>query len=481
MIRSFKLKIVLSSVLLSGALLMAFGFFFIQMSYKIGIDRTDRELRALVGADMSKSQPSNHWNRFNESLKGLFGETAAKQFILRITDKHNQPLFESPEWETELMGAVLPRAPKAPPAELPSEKQRVGRQRKNDRPPPTVLPLGEARFITINSWRIMAVSNAEVTAHLGISLDSLNAEITRFRKALLLTIPVALLLLISIGWFLARLALRPANTIARTARNVTALHLNERIPFAKADHEFKQLIEVINQMLERLEASFLQATRFSADAAHELKTPLTILQGQLEAALQQASDGSADQQAYKESLDEVQRLKLIIRKLLLLAQADSGKLPLNAETFDFCQMVENLREDISILNPDIQVVAEIEPGISLQADKALIAQVIQNLGGNAVKFSQGISPITLTLSANDEIEFTITNRGQTIPEKDRDRIFERFYRADKSHSRKTDGAGLGLSLAREIALAHGGSLELIDSTEGATTFILKLPPNITEP
>jgi heavy metal sensor kinase len=296
-----------------------------------------------------------------------------------------------------------------------------------------------------------------------------------------LTIPIALLLLISIGWFLARLALRPANTIARTARNVTALHLNERIPFAKADHEFKQLIEVINQMLERLEASFLQAIRFSADAAHELKTPLTILQGQLEAALQQALDGSADQQAYKESLDEVQRLKLIIRKLLLLAQADSGKLPLNAETFDFCQMVENLREDISILNPDIHVIAEIEPGISIQADKALIAQVIQNLGGNAVKFSQGASPITLTLSANDEIEFTITNRGQTIPEKDRDRIFERFYRADKAHSRKTDGTGLGLSLAREIALAHGGSLELTDSTEGATTFILKLPPNITEP
>ncbi|VGO15240.1 Sensor protein CzcS [Pontiella desulfatans] len=475
MIRSFKLKIALFSVLLSGALLTGFGLFFIQMSYRIGIDRIDRELRALVDADMGKSQPSNHWNRFNDSLTGFFGDAADKQFLLRVSDKKNQPLFESAQWEKELVGAVLPSAPKAPPAEVPSEKQRTGRQRKSDRPPPTVLPLSEARFITINSWRIMTVGNAEITAQLGISLEPLNAEIARFRNALLLAVPVALLLMIGGGWLLAQLALRPVNAIARTARKVSALHLDERIPATRADHEFRQLIDLINEMLGRLEASFQQAVRFSADAAHELKTPLTILQGQLEAALQSAPDGSGDQRTYKEALDEVQRLKTIIRKLLLLAQADSGRLPLNAATIDFSQMIENLVEDIGILNPELEVAADVQPNVNIEADEELIEQVIQNLASNAVKFSEGESPITLSLTAGEQVEFTISNRGQGIPEEDNDRIFERFYRTDKAHSRKTDGTGLGLSLAREIAHAHGGTLELLNPAGRETTFSLKLP------
>jgi len=260
---------------------------------------------------------------------------------------------------------------------------------------------------------------------------------------------------------------------------VTALHLDKRVPGEKADREFRQLIDIINDMLGRLETSFQQAVRFSADAAHELKTPLTILQGQLEAAMQSAPDGSGDQRTYKESLDEVQRLKSIIRKLLLLAQADSGRLPLNIQPVDFSQMIDNLVEDIGILNPELEVVAEIQPGIKIQADADLLGQVIQNLASNAVKFSQDESPITLTLTANGKVEFTITNCGQTIAAKDREKVFERFYRTDKAHSRKTDGTGLGLSLAREIALAHSGSLELMDSAEDATTFRLALPKATT--
>ncbi|MDF7825089.1 ATP-binding protein [Pontiellaceae bacterium B12227] len=471
MIRSFKLKIALSSVLLSGALLLAFALFFIQMSYKIGIERTDRVLRALVDADMGKAQPSNHWNRFNESLSSLFRETAAKPFILRVTDNRNKVLFESAQWEDELAGAMLPIPKKA----APPGKKNQARKRKIDRQAPANLPLSEPIFITISNWRVMAVRNAEISMHLGISLAPLNAEIARFRELLRWSIPIALLFLIGIGWFLAKLALRPVNAIARTAKKVTALHLDERIPATRADLEFRQLIDLVNVMLNRLETSFQQASRFSADAAHELKTPLTILQGQLETSLQRAPDGSEDQRAYKESLDEVQRLKSIIRKLLLLAQADSGRLPINFQSLELTPMIENLVEDIGILNPGIEVKAKLTPGITVQGDAELLSQVIQNLASNAVKFSHGESPIALTLTGGDPIEFTISNRGQTIPVEDRDKIFDRFYRVDKAHSRKTDGTGLGLSLAREIALAHNGSLELAGADKGTTTFRLTLP------
>ncbi len=309
----------------------------------------------------------------------------------------------------------------------------------------------------------------------------LHAELAHFWKALLLTIPISLLLMIVSGWVLAKLALRPVNTIAETTNKITASQLDRRIPQKKADHEFSNLIQVINQMLQRLEANFKQATRFSADAAHELKTPLTILQGHLEVALQRAADGSQDQRTYKESLDEVQRLKSIIRKLLLLAQADSGQLPLNLQPVDFSGLIENLVDDISILAPDLQTEVEIQTGITVEADQELLNQVVQNLVSNAVKFSRGESPVILKLSANGHILFSISNRGQIIAQDERDKIFERFYRADKAHGRKTDGTGLGLSLAREIALAHNGSLELVDGGKETTTFLLRLPSNITEP
>ncbi len=480
MFRSFKLKIVLFNVLLSGILLLGFGLFFIQMSYKIGIDRTDRELRALVDAELRKTQPRNHWRRFDEALHALYGETASKQFILSVQDHQNEFLFQSNEWNPAIRDAAIlfpPAVSKEKTGQADPNRQRPFTQRQRDRQPaPAPLEISEPAFTMVGDWRVMAIRNPEVTLMLGISMDPLHNEIARFRTALLFTVPVALLLLIGAGWLLAKLALRPVNTIARTAKNVSALNLSERIPSTRADIEFRQLIEIINDMLDRLESSFQQAVRFSADAAHELKTPLTILHGELEAALQSAPDESDDQQTYKASLDEVQRLKSIIRKLLLLSQADAGKLPLNMESLDFTQMIQTAREDIRILNPALVVSTDIQKDVLIDGDADLLTQVVQNLAGNAVKFSQDESPVALSLRTNGNLaEFEIENGGATIPETDRNQIFERFYRSDKARSRLVDGTGLGLSLAREIVLAHGGTLVLADSHPNRTKFRLTLP------
>jgi signal transduction histidine kinase len=281
--------------------------------------------------------------------------------------------------------------------------------------------------------------------------------------------------MIAVGWLLALMALRPVRTIAGTVGKITARNLDQRISVNRADHEFRQLVTLINQMLDRLESSFKQAVRFSADAAHELKTPLTILQGELENALQAAADGSADQRTYKELLDEVQRLKSIIRKLLLLAQADSGQMVLSKENVNLTRMIEAVGEDIQILAPGLTVQAELQPDVKVTADPDLLNQVIQNLASNAVKFCRGESPIVLLLKTEgSRAVFRISNRGETIPPEERGRVFERFYRANKSRNRSIDGAGLGLSLAREIARAHGGTLELEDSADGQTVFCLTL-------
>jgi heavy metal sensor kinase len=478
MIRSFKLKFGLYSVVLSGALLLVFSLFFLQMIYRIGMDRTDRELRALVEATIRKTQPRNHWQRFDGSIKTLYGDEAARQFILKVLSTNDDVLFTSPQWPAEASGLKIPAPVSSGPA-IPAEENRLRPtdQPQKQRPPaPPPFEISGPEFTTVGNWRLMAIRNPEVTLFFGVSLDSLNAEVLRLRNALLLAGPVALLLMIVAGWLLALMALRPVRTIAGTVGKITARHLDQRISVSHADREFRELITLINQMLDRLEASFKQAVRFSADAAHELKTPLTILQGELENALQSAADGSAAQRTYKELLDEVQRLKSIIRKLLLLAQADSGQMVLSKETVHLTHLIETVGEDIQTLAPGLTVQSDLQPDVQIMADPDLLNQVIQNLASNAVKFCRGESPVVLSLKTEDgRAIFRISNRGEPIPPEERGRVFERFYRANKSRNRSIDGAGLGLSLAREIARAHGGTLELEDGAADWTVFCLTLP------
>ena len=163
-----------------------------------------------------------------------------------------------------------------------------------------------------------------MTIMVGVNLAGFYEDTARYRWAFLAIVPLALLLLAGGGWLIAVRALRPVSLITNTAERITARALDQRIPQVNADRELARLVEVINGMLDRLEKSFSQAVRFSADAAHELQTPLTILQGELDYALQHAPDGSEEQQRYSGLLEEVQRLKAIVQKLLILARADAG-------------------------------------------------------------------------------------------------------------------------------------------------------------
>jgi signal transduction histidine kinase len=184
------------------------------------------------------------------------------------------------------------------------------------------------------SWRLAVAGNEQAVFVVGTSLTEVEADLRRLRNTFLLAVPAILAVLFAAGWLLAGRALRPVKAIAQTTAGITAHRLSERVPPGGAAREFRQLIDVINEMLERLEKSFQQAARFSADAAHELKTPLTVLQGQLEGAIQHAAPGSEEQQRYNALLEEVQRLKSIAQKLLLLARADAGQLALNAAPVD---------------------------------------------------------------------------------------------------------------------------------------------------
>ena len=503
--RSFRLKIALVATLVSGSILLAFGGFFLVLIYRVGLERMDREIRAL-GESQLRAKPRRDVGRdFERSLHFIYGD-GEQRFVFRLLDRDGQILYQSPQWPAALEDRKLPRlgeplpwpedgpprGRRPPPPPPPRDRRgpdgfRPGPppERPPDAPPEDgTLPPPRPRkpaFATIKdgetSWRVGVMGHDRNSAIIGMDMTAFLADNDRYRNLFLVTCPLALALLAGGGWWLATRALRPIEVITRTAARITARGLNERIPDLRTDGELADLVDVMNGMLERLERSFRQAARFGADAAHELKTPLTILQGHLEQALQEAPDSSSEQRTYGELLAEVQRLRAIIRKLLLLAQADAGQLRRGLETVDLSERARDLLEDTRELAPHLDVQADIAPGVQVRGDPDLLTQVLQNLASNAVKYNHGTpGKIEIELSSeNGHARFRIANTGQPLSDEEQKRIFERFYRGDPARSRRVDGVGLGLSLAREIATSHGGDLRVDTARPGWVRFTLVLP------
>ena len=321
------------------------------------------------------------------------------------------------------------------------------------------------------------MGNRNITILIGLNMAGFYEDADRYRNSFLFAVPLALLLMAGGGWWLAQHALRPVGLITKTAEKMSAHGLDQRIPAAKADTEFQRLVSVINAMLDRLESGFQQAVRFSADAAHELQTPLTVLQGMLDDAIRHSEAGSAEQQRSSDLLEEVQRLKTIVRKLLILSRADAGRLDLSLEPVNMSSLVDSMLEDVEIMAPQLRIDQRIQPGLMVNADPQLLRQVVQNMVSNAIKYNlpeKGLIAFRLA-RRKGVVHFRVANTGPAIPSKDRQRIFDRFYRVDRSRNDRVPGSGLGLSLALEITRAHKGRLVLDLPKEGLISFTLSLP------
>jgi two-component system, OmpR family, heavy metal sensor histidine kinase CusS len=300
------------------------------------------------------------------------------------------------------------------------------------------------------------------------------------KQALEMVVPLALALTAIGAWLLSALTMRPVNRLRDSMQVVTQKALDQRMPSHGEDREFKVLIDAYNTMLSRLEVSFQQASRFSADAAHELKTPLTILQGRIEQSLNRSHE-LAIQMELADMLDEVGRLSSITRKLLLLSQADSGWLGLQRIHVDLSSTLDEMVADAQMLLSDQTLDSLIDRRLSIQGDAMLLQQLFNNLISNAVRYCSPQGWIRLSASAlNKCVVVDFSNSSRRIKSEDRERFFDRFYRGDAAHNRRIDGNGLGLSLAREIAKAHGGDLVLASTALDIVTLRLILPISIKE-
>ena len=411
--------------------------------------------------------------RPNEDAARLLADLALKlrldsveQLMIHSRDRDGAVRVQSPQWDPALGNPAL------------DWKVQSTSARAAPRPGPD--PRGNCALATAKSkglaWRVAQVDGREGSGTLAADLTAIRSEMqAALAQALLLVVPLALMLAGISAWLLASLSLRPVNRLREAMRKVTPQVLHQRLPDRGEDREFRELIAAYNTMLARLELSFNQASRFSADAAHELKTPLTILRGWLEQAIAQSGQ-RAIQADLAMMLDEVGRLTGITRKLLLLSQADAGRLALHKERVDLSAMLTDLVSDVQMLLQGQSLRSDIEPGLAVEGDAVLLRQMFNNLVSNAARHGAPGGWITLrALIDGDGIQVNVANACARLGAEQRARFFERFYRADPSRSREVDGTGLGLSLAREIARAHGGELVLDATPEDVVSLCVRLP------
>jgi two-component system, OmpR family, heavy metal sensor histidine kinase CusS len=327
-------------------------------------------------------------------------------------------------------------------------------------------------------WRFIAVQERGFAVFSGLNITLSNPGVGQLRRSLFVGVPVALLLIAGGGWLVADRAMRPLRRITETAGRISVQDLSERMPRdPHSDPEIERLTEVLNAMMARLETSFNHASRFSADVSHELRTPITVMQGEIESALRECEPGKAEESSLLVLREELDRLKSIIRSLLMLSQADVGGLIRKLEPVDLFRELEALAEDAEILAEEagLKFLAETEEGLIVPGESILLRQAILNLINNAIKFSVEGGFVRLSgVRKGDEVHVSVENDGPAIAGEDRERIFDRFFRADRARSRGVDGFGLGLSLTRAIIEGHGGHVTLEGTEAGVTRFVIRL-------
>ena len=302
------------------------------------------------------------------------------------------------------------------------------------------------------------------------------------RQMFTIAIPLLILVAAVSGWFLAQRSLAPVGSMATHAAVISATNLHERLPVSGGE-ELVRLATVINDLLDRLERSFEQQRRFMADASHELRTPTAIVRTEADVTLSREHRGEGE---YRDSVrimrDASHRLARIVDDLFLLARADAGHLVLRRAPVYLEEVVDTATRSVRHIAEQKGVKIALDDLVEAptQGDADLLGRLILNLLDNAIKHSPAGGTIHVSLSRRDvAYQVSVRDEGPGIPAESRERVFERFFRADEARVRdeggNSTGAGLGLAIARRIAEMHGGTLELVDSRPGHTEFRFLLP------
>ena len=298
-----------------------------------------------------------------------------------------------------------------------------------------------------------------------------------FRNTLWLFVLLAALLTGFLGWVAVRRGLSPLQAIRQKAESITARRLDARLTSDSIPAELADLVETLNAMLSRLENSFRRLSDFSADLAHEFRTPISNLMTQSQVMLSRTRTPDEYRDVLASNIEEFERLSHMVADMLFIAKADEGQIVLSRETMVLAQVAEDLVEFHRLVAEEQAVSLTSSGQGKITGDPLMIRRAISNLLSNALRHTPSGGQVSLVIESGDDngsdVRIVVSNTGETIPAKHLPRLFDRFYRADPSRHREGSSSGLGLAIVKSIVLAHGGDVSIV-SEGGTTSFILRI-------
>lgn len=437
-----------------GVVLVAFGASVFVMMQRHWIERIDKGLREEISDVLSEVEPATE----RESMLTWMNRRFAghEGFDFQVTTVGGERIFSSP---------------------------RLGERRL---PIPTDLPMEQNRFTVVEAeqhqWRIInrrvAGPESDLVVQVARSLEDYDHEMGELMATLLIVGPLTLIAALSGGYFLAQRALAPVDRMTETARQITARRLDQRLEVPVPGDELGRLAETLNGMIERLERSFREMQRFTADASHELRTPIAVVRAEAEVALGKPLDDREKQNLLSNILEECERLTHTTEQLLTLSRDDAGIGQAPPEPVDLVEMAD---EVVEVMRPLAEgkgqhLSIETSRAAVVQGDPGRLRQVFYNLLDNAIKYTPEGGRVELAVEASDSgVTVTVRDTGVGIPPEHLPHVFDRFYRVDKARSRAAGGSGLGLSIVQSIITAHGGQVELSSAAGEGTICTFRLP------
>ncbi len=344
-------------------------------------------------------------------------------------------------------------------------------------------PLYEDRKVGKRAFRFLSESvevyGRRFVVQTGVPEDDILRVLGSFRRYLLMFAAFMLLAASGVGYWLSRRALAPVDALTRTARSISGTNLGSRLERLHTGDELQRLSDTLNEMLGRIETAFLRVSQFTADASHELRTPISLIRTEAEIALRKSRDQAEYQEALHHILLEAERTSSLIEKLLSLARADAGRESLDIRLLDLRETVGRVARDWrqTVATHHLKFTETLsDRDLFVAGDKLALPRLLNILLDNAVKYTPAQGCIDLALEEkNDKAVITVRDTGIGISGEDQPRIFERFYRADKARSREMGGAGLGLAIAHWIVEQHRGSIAVQSTPGKGSVFVVELP------
>jgi heavy metal sensor kinase len=351
-------------------------------------------------------------------------------------------------------------------------------------PRPKTIPRRATEFlgrdVPLRIWNEqVTVGGVSYVIQSAFEMDDFYEALDHFALLLYISIPLLLLLAAAGGYWISSLALAPVDQIALTARNISAQNLSSRLDVPQTRDELQRLSETLNGMLARLEAAFKKITQFTADASHELRTPVAVMRTRAELSLRKARSAEEYRDVIAEVLAELEKTSGLIEQLMFLARADSGAETLHFTATNVAEVMREACHQGAALAEAKQIAFQerVPDGpMWIQGDATSLRRLFLILIDNAVKYTPASGQVEVSLQRNGHYAIAeVRDTGIGISESDLPNVFERFYRADKARTRELGGVGLGLSIGRWIAEVHAGTIEVRSSPGRGSAFQIRLP------